>query len=183
MFGWEIDADNPMNYGTIQREGNTTDDGVGIGGGVGQGPEGYTGHVTFYVQVPDVEAALKQAEDLGGSRVMGPDQVTPEVEIAQFRDLRATWSPDQGLARQRWGAGRRPYSGSTVFLRRDAGRSPHRGAPHEQDRAADACDHRPGEPGGHSPGHTGADQQLEPEEKVTRSSCSSTSSSSSRSPR
>jgi predicted enzyme related to lactoylglutathione lyase len=86
MFGWEIDADNPMNYGTIQREGNTTDDGVGIGGGVGQGPEGYTGHVTFYVQVPDVEAALKQAEDLGGSRVMGPDQVTPEIEIGLFND-------------------------------------------------------------------------------------------------
>jgi len=86
LFGWEIDADNPMKYGMVQREGNTTDDGIGIGGGVGQGPEGYTGHVTFYVQVPDVEAALKQAEDLGGTRVMGPEQVTPEVEIALFND-------------------------------------------------------------------------------------------------
>ena len=30
------------------------------------GPEGYDGHVTLYVEVPDVEAALAQAESLGG---------------------------------------------------------------------------------------------------------------------
>ena len=34
LFGWEIDADNPMNYGIVPREGNTNADGVGIGGGV-----------------------------------------------------------------------------------------------------------------------------------------------------
>ena len=75
LFGWEIDADNPMQYGTIQRDGNTTSDGVGIGGGVAGGPEGYEGHVTFYVEVPDVEAALAKADELGGSRIMGPDEV------------------------------------------------------------------------------------------------------------
>src|SRR4051812_49527709 len=58
LFGWQIDANNPMKYGTVQREGNTNSEGVGIGGGVGTGPEGYDGHVTFYVEVPDVEAAL-----------------------------------------------------------------------------------------------------------------------------
>ena len=36
------------------------------------GPEGYGGHVTFYIEVPDVEAALAKAEELGGSRIMGP---------------------------------------------------------------------------------------------------------------
>ena len=40
MFGWEINADNPMNYGLVQREGNTNADGVGIGGGIGSGQEG-----------------------------------------------------------------------------------------------------------------------------------------------
>src|SRR4051812_25751878 len=54
LFGWQIDANNPMNYGMVQREGNTTPDGAGIGGGVGQGPAGYDGHVTFYIEVPDV---------------------------------------------------------------------------------------------------------------------------------
>jgi uncharacterized protein len=62
LFGWEIDSDNPMNYGVVQRDGNVNADSVGIGGGVGPGPEGYAGHVTFYIEVPDVEAALAKAE-------------------------------------------------------------------------------------------------------------------------
>jgi predicted enzyme related to lactoylglutathione lyase len=86
LFGWEIDADNPMNYGIVQRDGNVDPDGVGIGGGIGQGPEGYPGHVTFYIGVPDVEAALAKAEGLGASRVMGPEKVADEVEIGLFSD-------------------------------------------------------------------------------------------------
>jgi predicted enzyme related to lactoylglutathione lyase len=86
LFGWEIDADNPMRYGVVQREGNVTDDGIGIGGGISQGPEGYPGHVTVYVQVPDVEAALAKAESLGGTRMMGPEQVMEDIEIGLFTD-------------------------------------------------------------------------------------------------
>jgi hypothetical protein len=86
MFGWEIDANNPMNYGIVQRDRNVNADGVGIGGGIGTAPEGYAGYVTFYVEVPDVEAALAKAESLGGTRMMGPDKVTDEVEIGQFTD-------------------------------------------------------------------------------------------------
>lgn len=86
LFGWEIDASNPMKYGLVPREGNVSSEGVGIGGGVGPGPEGYEGHVTFYVEVPDVEAALAQAESLGGTRVMGPDSVMDQVVLGQFTD-------------------------------------------------------------------------------------------------
>ena len=86
LFGWEIDASNPMNYGLVQREGNLSPEGIGIGGGVGQGPDGYDGHVTFYIGVPDVEAALAKAESLGGSRVMGPEKVMDEIEIGLFND-------------------------------------------------------------------------------------------------
>ena len=86
LFGWEIDASNPANYGIVQREGNTDGDGVGIGGGVGKGPEGYAGHVTFYVGVPDVEAALAKAESLGGTRMMGPEEPMEGVEIGLFND-------------------------------------------------------------------------------------------------
>jgi predicted enzyme related to lactoylglutathione lyase len=85
LFGWEIDSGNPMNYGIVQREGNTNADGVGIGGGVA-GYDGVEGGVTVYVEVPDVDAALAKAEELGGSRVMGPDTVTEGVEIGQFSD-------------------------------------------------------------------------------------------------
>jgi predicted enzyme related to lactoylglutathione lyase len=86
LFGWEIDANNPMGYGVVQRDGNTAPDGAGIGGGVGQAPEGYDGHVTFYVEVPDVEAALAKAESLGGTRMMGPDKVMDTIEIGLFND-------------------------------------------------------------------------------------------------
>ena len=86
LFGWEMDADNPMNYGMVAREGNTNADGAGIGGGIGRGPDGYEGHATFYVEVPDVEAALAKAEELGGTRVMGPETIMDQVELGQFTD-------------------------------------------------------------------------------------------------
>jgi uncharacterized protein len=86
LFGWDIDADNPMNYGMVQRDGNTNAEGAGIGGGIGAAPEGYAGHVTFYVEVPDIEAALAKAESLGGSRMMGPSKVGEQVEIGLFND-------------------------------------------------------------------------------------------------
>jgi predicted enzyme related to lactoylglutathione lyase len=87
LFGWDIDASNPMGYGLVPREGNTNPDGVGIGGGVGGGPEGYEGHTMFYVEVPDVEAGLAKAESLGGTRVMGPDEVPGMgIVLGHFRD-------------------------------------------------------------------------------------------------
>jgi len=64
LFGWEFG-----NYGFIPRY--TTDDGTGIPGGIGGGA-GYEGHAVFYVGVPNVEAALRRAESLGGRRRMGP---------------------------------------------------------------------------------------------------------------
>ena len=86
LFDWNIDANNPMKYGIVAREENLNSDGVGIGGGVGVGPEGYAGHVTFYVEVPDVEAALAKAESLGGTRTMGPDEVMEGLVIGLFTD-------------------------------------------------------------------------------------------------
>jgi uncharacterized protein len=88
LFGWEIDASNPIGYGVVAREGNTNAEGAGIGGGIGVGPNpDYEGHVTFYVEVPDVEAALDKAESLGGTRIFGPDPVPgTDVVLGQFTD-------------------------------------------------------------------------------------------------
>lgn len=86
LFGWEFDTSNPMDYGVVSREGNLTPEGIGIGGGIGQAPEGYDGHVMFYVSVPDVGAALAQAESLGGTRVMGPEEVMGSMVLGHFRD-------------------------------------------------------------------------------------------------
>lgn len=86
LFDWQIDSDNPMNYGVVARAENLNADGIGIGGGVGSGPQGYGGHVTVYVEVPDVEAALAKAESLGGTRLMGPERVMGRMELGQFAD-------------------------------------------------------------------------------------------------
>lgn len=80
LFGWTINDDNPMSYGMVSAEEN------GIAGGITGGPDGYDGHVTFYIEVPDVEAALAKAESLGGTRIMGPDQIMDMVVLGQFTD-------------------------------------------------------------------------------------------------
>ena len=87
LFGWQIDTNNPLSYGTVAREQNVGADGVGIGGGVGTAPQGGDGLVTFYVGVPDVDASLAKAESLGGTRLFGPAEVpgTPIV-LGQFAD-------------------------------------------------------------------------------------------------
>ncbi|HEY4127530.1 MAG TPA: VOC family protein [Gammaproteobacteria bacterium] len=78
LFGWEFhtgsmpppkEVSEADNYGFVDRI--TTEDGTGIRGGVGGG-EAYDSHAIFYVAVEDVEAALKKAERLGGTRLMGP---------------------------------------------------------------------------------------------------------------
>jgi uncharacterized protein len=88
LFDWKINADNEMGYGLVDAGDNTNVKGeqVGIGGGVSGGPEGYDGHLTFYVEVPDVEAALAKAESLGGSRVMGPETIMGTMVLGQFTD-------------------------------------------------------------------------------------------------
>jgi len=91
LFGWKANADNPMHYGVIAREDNLTTDGIGIGGGLMGMPAEMlgdsNGHVTWYVEVPDVEAALVKAESLGGQRLNGPDTVPGGgPTLGQFAD-------------------------------------------------------------------------------------------------
>ncbi len=87
LFGWKIDSDNPMNYGMVERDSNDVPESGSIGGGIGgPGPNGYPGHVTFYVAVSDVEQSLAKAESLGGTRMMGPEKIMDMVEIGHFKD-------------------------------------------------------------------------------------------------
>ncbi len=89
LFGWEFDTSGPVasavseagNYGFVDGAARG-----GINGGVGGG-EDYDAKVLFYVGVPDVEAALKKAESLGGTRTMGPDRAPgADLVVGHFTD-------------------------------------------------------------------------------------------------
>ena len=86
LFGWDVNSDNPMNYGTVDRDANLTPEGIGIGGGIGASPDGSAGYATFYVEVPDIEASLAKADELGGTRMFGPMEVYEGLEIGLFQD-------------------------------------------------------------------------------------------------
>ena len=72
LFGWKIDASNPMKYGMVEAA-----SGRGIPGGVGQ-LDGNHHHpkVTFYVSTNAIDASLKKAAELG-ARVLMPRTVLP----------------------------------------------------------------------------------------------------------
>src|SRR5215212_7803985 len=53
----------------------------GIDGGVGASQAGGQGHVTFYVEVGDLEATLGKIEGLGASRVGAPMDV---LDVSRF---------------------------------------------------------------------------------------------------
>jgi len=78
LFGWRIDASNPMQYGIV----GAGPDG-GIGGGIAQAS---TPRVTFYVAVADLGAALRKAESLGGRTLVEPHQVPGGPKLAFFAD-------------------------------------------------------------------------------------------------
>ena len=78
LFDWSVDASNPMQYGLVSQEQG------GIGGGITGSQSG--SRVTFYVGVPDLAAALKKAERLGGKTVLPPTDVPGGPKIAQFTD-------------------------------------------------------------------------------------------------
>ena len=77
IFGWKIDANNPMNYGMVNNGG------AGIDGGVGQG-DGPS--LTFYVEVADLAATLKSVEAAGGKTISPPMDVPGGPAIAKFAD-------------------------------------------------------------------------------------------------
>ena len=58
VFGWKIDADNPMSYGMVD-----TDSGEGIAGGLTKSD---APAVMVYIQVDDPDAALAEVAAEGG---------------------------------------------------------------------------------------------------------------------
>jgi uncharacterized glyoxalase superfamily protein PhnB len=86
VFSWNVAApmpDSDVGYSLIETVPGAT---RGISGGIGKAPEGYDGHVTFYVVVNDIDTAFAKIEAHGGTRMMGPDKVPNGPVIGLFRD-------------------------------------------------------------------------------------------------
>ncbi len=80
LFGWDVNANNPMNYGLVDTQ---TEE--GINGGIAGEQEAAT-RVTIYVQVDDLQAYLDKAESLGGKTILPPTVIPDTVTLAMFSD-------------------------------------------------------------------------------------------------
>jgi predicted enzyme related to lactoylglutathione lyase len=81
LFGWKVDANNPMDYGMVEAQ-----DGKGAGGGISAAPDGQASYVTVYVEVDDPQAYLDKAVSLGGKVIMPVTTIPDTVTLAQFAD-------------------------------------------------------------------------------------------------
>src|SRR5436190_4233118 len=81
LFGWTVNADNPLGYRQIH-----TGTAEGIQGGIWPAPPQAPSFVQLFVTVEDVGAAVAKAESLG-ARVLIPATVLPEGdEMAVLHD-------------------------------------------------------------------------------------------------
>jgi hypothetical protein len=83
LFGWSINANNPMQYGLVSTGSKT-----GIGGGIGAPDPNASSFaaVTFYAEVDDIEGALNKAVSLGATIVVPVTEIPNMVTFCQFRD-------------------------------------------------------------------------------------------------
>ncbi len=78
LFDWDINADNPMNYGVVDTQAG------GINGGVTTDPA--APRVIFYVAVDDLQGYLDRAESLGGKTVVPTTEIPEVVTFAVMSD-------------------------------------------------------------------------------------------------
>lgn len=81
LFGWKIDANNPMRYGMVEAA-----NGRGIPGGVGQLGDAPQPKVTFYVSTTSIDESLSKAMKLGGKVVMPRTKLDGGTILGLFQD-------------------------------------------------------------------------------------------------
>jgi len=90
LFGWKVDANNPMGYRRID-----TGSSQGIQGGIWPAPPQAASFAQLFVGVMDVKESVQRAESLG-AKVLIPPTVLPEGdEMAVMHD-------PQGLSFALW---------------------------------------------------------------------------------
>jgi hypothetical protein len=84
LFGWQVTADNPMNYGLA----NTKDGELGIDGGIYQQQDAQDAPgIRIYAQVDDAAAYLAKAQELGGTLVQPAMEIPGMgIMVGMFQD-------------------------------------------------------------------------------------------------
>ncbi len=81
LFGWKIDANNPLGYRQID-----TGSREGIQGGIWPAPPQSPNFVQLFIKVPDVAALVKQAQELGAKVLIPPTVLPGGDEMAVLHD-------------------------------------------------------------------------------------------------
>ena len=81
LFGWAVDANNPMGYRRI-----ATGSANGIQGGIWPAPPQAMNFVQLFVGVDDVKGAAAKAESLGAKVIIPPATLPEGDEMAVLMD-------------------------------------------------------------------------------------------------
>lgn len=81
LFGWKVDADNPMGYRRID-----TGSPQGIQGGIWPAPPQAPNFVQLFIAVEDMKAAVERAQQLGARILIPPTQLPEGDEMAVLHD-------------------------------------------------------------------------------------------------
>ena len=81
LFGWTVNADNPLGCRQIR-----TGSDVGIQGGIWPAPPEAPNFVQLFITVDDVGAVVKQAEKLGAKVIVPPTRLPEGNQMAVVLD-------------------------------------------------------------------------------------------------
>jgi hypothetical protein len=94
LFGWTVDANNPLGYRRIG-----TGSAEGIQGGIWPAPPQAPNSVQLFVQVDDVAASARKASELGAKVVIPPTVLPEGDQMAVLLDTQGMsfgiWRPHQ----------------------------------------------------------------------------------------
>lgn len=81
LFDWEVNKiPGPMDYGMVPASA------AGLDGGIAAASDGWSSHVTVYVQTDDPQATLDKAAELGGKTLQAPTRLPGGGTIALLSD-------------------------------------------------------------------------------------------------
>jgi hypothetical protein len=81
VFGWKINADNPLGYRMVD-----PDSAKGIPGGFWPAPPEAQAFVQLFIEVSNIEETVRRVTDSGGSVLIPPQTLPAGEQMAILRD-------------------------------------------------------------------------------------------------